>query len=183
MLFVRGYYAAGLTKRPLIINTLSSITIIILSFFLIKLFTTNDIFRYFIESLLRIEGIKNTTIIMLPLAYSIGMILNLIILWQFFRYDFKEFYVPIKETFFHSVVASFFMAFTTFQFLRVFDNIFDINTFWGILLQGFLSGIIGIILGVFLLKIFNNKEINEIWRSLHSKFWRVKPVTEDIESL
>jgi putative peptidoglycan lipid II flippase len=183
MLFVRGYYAAGVTKRPLIINTFSSIIIIALTFFLVDIFSTNEIFRYFMESLLRIEDIQNTTIIMLPLAYSIGMILNLIILWQFFRHDFKEFFIPIKEAFFHSVVASFFMAFTTFQFLRVFDNVFDINTFWGILLQGLLSGLAGIFLGAFLLKVFDNKEIAEIWKSLHSKFWKVKPVTEDIESL
>ncbi|HJN62684.1 MAG TPA: lipid II flippase MurJ [Candidatus Paceibacterota bacterium] len=183
ILFVRGYYAAGITRRPLIINMVSSILIVAFAFFLVNLFTTSDVFRYFVESLLRIEDIPNTTIIMLPLAYSLGMLINLIILWQSFRRDFKEFYVPIKETFFHSVVASFFMAFTTFQFLRIFDNIFDINTFWGILSQGLFSGLIGIAFGVFLLKIFDNREINEIWKSLHSKFWKVKTIGEETGSL
>jgi putative peptidoglycan lipid II flippase len=183
MLFVRGYYAAGITKRPLIIGMVSSALIIVLALFLVNLFSSSDVFKHFMESLLRIEDIPNTAITMLPLAYSIGMILNLIILWQAFRRDFREFFVPIKEAFFHSVVASFFMAFTTFQFLRIFDNVFDINTFWGILLQGLLSGLIGIALGVFLLKVFDNQEMNEIWRSLHSKFWKKRPIGEDMESL
>jgi len=183
MLFVRGYYAAGITRRPLIINLLSSVLIIIFAVFFVNLFGNNMSFRYFVESLLRIENIPNTAIIMLPLAYSLGMIINLTILWQAFKRDFKEFYVPIKETFFHSVVASFFMAFTTFQFLRVFDNVFDINTFWGILLQGLLSGIIGIILGAFVLKIFDNDEAKEVWKLLHSKFWKATAIGEETESL
>jgi len=182
MLFIRGYYAAGFTKRPLIINTISSISIIVFAYFLTNFFITNNTFQYFLESLLRIEGIPNTTIIMLPLAYSLGMILNVIILWQSFQRDFKEFYIPVKEAFFHSVVTSFFMAFTAYHFLRVFDDVFDINTFWGILLQGLFSGLIGISLGIFLLKIFNNKEINEIWNALYSKFWQVETVGEDQES-
>ena len=91
--------------------------------------------------------------------------------------------MPIKDTFFHSIVSSFFMGFVSFQFLRVFDNIFDINTFWGILLQGLLSGIIGIAFGVFLLKLFRNKEMSEIWKSLHSRFWKAGALGEETSSL
>jgi putative peptidoglycan lipid II flippase len=183
MLFVRGYYAAGQTRRPLIINAISSIFIIVLAFFSINLFNTNETFKYFMESLLRIEDISNTVIIMLPLAYSMGMIMNLVILWQSFKTDFKEFFLPIKEAFFHSVVASFFMSITSFQFLRVFDDVFDINTFWGILSQGLLSGLIGIALGIFILKIFKNREIDEIWKTLYSKFWKAKAISDDAEFL
>jgi len=178
LLFVRGYYAAGYTRKPLIINTLSSILIVASGLFLVELFNNSDVFRFFMEKLLRIEGIEGSAIIMLPLAYSIGMIINLLVLWQSFKKDFREFSVPIKEAFFHSVVASFFMAFTTFQFLRVFDNVFDINTFWGIFLQGFLSGIIGILFGIFILKIFGNREIEEIWKSFHTKFWKTEALGE-----
>jgi putative peptidoglycan lipid II flippase len=183
MLFVRGYYAAGLTKKPLLINIFSSIFIILISFLLVEVFNTNKMFKYFIESLFRIEDTNHTNIIMLPLAYSFGMILNCIMLWWSFKFDFKEFFFPIKEAFFHSIVASFFMAFITFKFLRVFDGVFDINTFWGILLQGLLSGIIGLIFWFAILKIFQNDEINEIWRSLHSRFWKNPAIGEETGSM
>jgi len=183
MLFIRGYYAAGFTKKPLIINIFSSLLTVGLALFLVKLFSTSDVFQFFIESLLRIEGINNTGIIMLPLAYSLGMIANLIFIWISFRMDFKEFYLPLKNAFLHSTIASFFMAFTAFHFLRIFDNVFDINTFWGILSQGLFSGLIGIAFGIFLLKIFNNKEINEIWKSMHTRFWRTEVIQKETMSL
>jgi putative peptidoglycan lipid II flippase len=179
LLFVRGYYAAGYTKRPLVINTISSALIIILGFLLVDLFNDNHTFRYFMESLLRIEGIKNSSIIMLPLAYSIGITINVFILWRSFRKDFKEFSIPIKEAFFHSIVASFFMGFVAYQCLRVFDRVFDINTFWGIFLQGLFSGLIGIFFAIFILKIFKNKEIEEIWKYLRARFWGTETLEEE----
>ena len=63
LLFVRGYYAAGITKRPLIINTFSSILIIVLALFFVNLFDSSDVFRYFTQSLLRIGDLPNTSVI------------------------------------------------------------------------------------------------------------------------
>jgi len=42
----------------------------------VRLFQEVDMFRYFFESLLRIEDLPGTVIVMLPLAYSVGMIIN-----------------------------------------------------------------------------------------------------------
>ncbi|PIP86770.1 hypothetical protein COV42_01640 [Candidatus Campbellbacteria bacterium CG11_big_fil_rev_8_21_14_0_20_44_21] len=183
MLFVRGYYAAGFTKKPLIVNAFSSILTIVLAFALVSLFSKNDSFRFFLESLLRIEDLPGTSVIMLPLAYSLGMTGNLIALWMLFKKDFKEFLLPLKDAFFHSIVASFFMSFTAFYFLKIFDDVFDINTFWGILLQGLFSALAGALLGLLLLKIFKNREMEEITRFVRTKFWKVKVIQGETESL
>src|SRR5688572_1897861 len=53
-LFARSYYASGNTRRPLLINFISSISIVILSISLLSLFENNLVFRYFIESLLKV---------------------------------------------------------------------------------------------------------------------------------
>jgi len=71
-LLSRSYYAIGNTKRPLIINFLCSVFIIILSYLLIYLFENILLFRYFIESILKVNDIAGTEILMLPLAYSSG---------------------------------------------------------------------------------------------------------------
>ena len=120
---------------------------------------------------------------MLPLAYSLGMTGNLIALWMLFKKDFKEFLLPLKDAFFHSIVASFFMSFTAFYFLKIFDDVFDINTFWGILLQGLFSALAGALLGLLLLKIFKNREMEEITRFVRTKFWKVKVIQGETESL
>lgn len=176
LLFTRGYYAAGNTKRPLYINIFSTAVTIGLSFLFVRIFNQNEFFRFFFESILRIEDIKGAQIVMLPLAYSIGSILNALLLWAFFKNDFK---VKDKEdsfllvSFFQSFAGAFFAGFTAYQLLSVFDNFLNINTFWGILGQGFFSGIIGIVVWYIVLKALENKQVIEIENILKKKrFWK-----------
>jgi len=57
LLFVRGYYAGGNTKKPLIINLFSAVLIVIFAFGFLWLFKRLDFFRYFVESLLRVDNV------------------------------------------------------------------------------------------------------------------------------
>ncbi|MBI4121022.1 MAG: murein biosynthesis integral membrane protein MurJ [Parcubacteria group bacterium] len=179
LLFVRGYYAAGYTKTPLFVNVFSAVGTVLLGSFLFSLFTSSETFRYFIEAVLRVEGIPGTSILMLPLAFSIGQIVNLIVLWALFARDFEAPFKEIWLTLRHSFYGAIAMGFVSFQFLHVFDNIFDLNTLFGIFFQGLLSGLIGICAGVALLLLLGNAEVKEIGKALHGKFWREKPIVPD----
>ena len=183
LLFVRGYYAAGNTKKPLILNLISAGLVILFAFGLGKLFAGNPTFQYFIESILRVEGIEGTSVLMLPLGYSIALILNAIAFWVMFQKDFKSFSRSLSKTFFQSLSASIIMGFVSYEFLNVFDDLFDIDTFWGIFSQGLFAGIVGIATGVMMLVLLGNKEIGEVWKSLHSKFWRADTVIAEQEEL
>ena len=57
-LLSRAYYAAGNTKRPLMINLFSSILIIVLSYLFIQIFQNVLFFRYFIDSLLKVSDLS-----------------------------------------------------------------------------------------------------------------------------
>jgi putative peptidoglycan lipid II flippase len=183
LLFVRGYYAAGRTARPLIINVSTSLFIIVLSYGLTHLFSTSLFFQYFMESLLRIEGLPGSAVIMLPLAYSIGMIMNSLILWYYFDRDFQEFSFSIKKAFTHAFSSAVFMGVVAYHFLILFGRLLDITTFKGIFLQGLFSGVIGIISGVLLLRLLGNEEIEEISKSVRKKFWKSRVISADKESL
>jgi len=183
LLFVRGYYAAGNTKKPLILNLISAGLVILFAFGLGKLFAGNPTFQYFIESILRVEGIEGTSVLMLPLGYSIALILNAIAFWVMFQKDFKSFSRSLSKTFFQSLSASIIMGFVSYEFLNVFDDLFDIDTFWGIFSQGLFAGIVGIATGVMMLVLLGNKEIGEVWKSLHSKFWRADTVAVEQEEI
>lgn len=182
-LFVRGYYAAGNTKKPLILNLISAGLVIVFSFGLIKLFAGSSTFQYFIESLLRVENIEGTSILMLPLGYSLALLLNAVAFWVMFQKDFKSFSKSLSRTFYQSLSASIIMGFVSYKFLDVFDELFDIDTFWGIFSQGLFAGIVGIATGVALLVLLRNEEIVEVWRSLHSKFWRADAVAPEQEEI
>lgn len=188
LLFVRGYYAAGFTRKPLVINLLSSVFIVAAAFVLLYVFKTNDFFRYFIESLLRVPDIKGSEVLMLPLAFSLGTLLNALLLWVIFQKDFREAartslvmkeYRELGITFRQSFYASVLAGFVAFQFLRVFDDIFNLNTFWGIFAQGSLSGTLGIISGVLILLLMRNNELYEIFTAVRRRFWLRAPIAPD----
>jgi putative peptidoglycan lipid II flippase len=185
LLFTRGYYAAGNTKRPLYINLISTFLTIVCAFWFVQLFKSSDSIRYFFESLLRIENIAHTEIVMLPLAYSLGAILNAFLLWLMFRIDFKvkrEGGSFLLKSFCQSFAGAFFMGYVAYIFLDVFDNVFDINTFWGILGQGFFAGALGIFAGYIVLKILKNEQVVQIENTLSIKrFWKT-PVVKGSDS-
>lgn len=183
ILFVRAYYASGNTKKPLLINFLSAILIVLFSFLLTNFFTTNNFFRFFIESLFKVEWLKGSEILMLPLAYSLGTIINGTIFWFAFQKDHGPFSDITKKTILHSFSASVILGFVSYKFLDVFDNVFNINTLFGIFMQGLLSGIIGIIAYVVVLKLLKSLELKEIWESIRGKIWRINPVAPEKDEL
>lgn len=183
LLFVRGYYAMGNTRRPLIIGTISGLIIIIFSYLLVKLFSASLFFKNFIEALFRVSDIEGTSVLMLPLGYSLAIFINCILLWLCFSREFTGFTKALRETVFQSFSASIVMGFAAYIGLNIFDNVFDLETVLGIFMQGFLAGILGILVGILILKLLKNKEIEEIWKTLHSKIWKAKPLPVEIAEI
>ncbi|MFA6000352.1 MAG: murein biosynthesis integral membrane protein MurJ [Candidatus Paceibacterota bacterium] len=182
-LLSRAYYAKGDTVRPLTINLLCSILIIVLSFSFLHLYENVILFRYFIESLLKVTDIPGTEVLMLPLAYSVGTILNFILHWYFVRRDFMHGESFISRTFFQSLGASFLLGFITYSSLNIFSPIFGTTTFWGVFLQGFISGIFGILTGAVVLYLLKNEEFREVFKTFHSRFWKARIIAPTQEGL
>ncbi len=183
VLFVRAYYASGNTKKPLLINVLSSTFIVAFGYFLIRFFAYSAPFRTFIESVLKVDHIQGTTILMIPLAYSVGVTINMLIHWISFQRDFPAFSKPVLHTFLQSMIASLILGFVAYECLDIFDNIFNITTFIGIFLQGLCSGLLGILAALVTLKLMGSKELSEIWATLHRKFWKAEVIASDPETL
>ncbi|HEV7702256.1 MAG TPA: lipid II flippase MurJ [Candidatus Paceibacterota bacterium] len=182
-LLSRAYYATGDTKRPLIVNFSCSILIIILSYVFIYAFEHIIFFRYFIESLLKVDDIPGTEVLMLPLAYSTGTILNAVLHWYFIRKDFMQGASFITNTFFQSLGASFFLGLVAYVSLNIFSPIFGTTTFWGVFLQGFISGMLGIGTAILVLYLLKSEEQKEVFKTLHTKFWKAKVLAPSQEEL
>ena len=112
--------------------------------------------------MLKVSDIPGTEVLMLPLAYSTGTILNAILQWYFVRRDFMKGGVFYHTTFFQSLGASLFLGLVTYLFLNILSPIFGTTTFWGIFLQGFISGILGILAAIVVLHLLKNKELESI---------------------
>lgn len=183
LLFVRGYYSAGETKKPLVINLTSTLITFALIFLFVKMFDTSNGFQSFFESLLRVNGLSGTIVLMLPLAFSVGMLINVFLLWISFEKDFSGFSCKLWRTLIQSLSASLFAGYTAYTFLQIFEPVFDLNTVIGIFMQGFCAGTIGLAGGLLFLIILKNEEIVEIGRALKHKVWKFRPITVDQEDL
>lgn len=179
LLFIRGYYALGKTWTPLIINIFSSVVLVIFGYLFIKIFNNVPVFRYFLENVFKVSDVSGSVVLVLPLAYSLGTLLNVFIHWVSFQKEFKGFSRPILTTLLASFSSSVVMGYVAYYFLDVFDGIFNINTVLGIFMQGFCSGIIGIFAGILILIIMDNSEVKEIWRAFHRKIWKARVLGSD----
>lgn len=183
LLFSRAYYAAEKTKKPLLINLLSSFSIILISFVFIWLLNFWTGFKIFFGSLLRVGDIANIGILSLPFAFSIGSIMNAVFLWKYFIKDFGVFdglvLRSLKQNFFSSVI----LGLVSYFCLQLFADLLNTRTFLGIFFQGFFSGAIGISAAFLILYFLKNKELEEIISALRTKFWKAPIITEETKTI
>ncbi|MFA6274396.1 MAG: hypothetical protein WC662_04510, partial [Candidatus Paceibacterota bacterium] len=108
---------------------------------------------------------------------------NVALLWFFIKKDFMKKEHFIIKTFFQSLGASFFIGLISYLSLNVFSPIFGTNTFWGVFLQGFISGILGILAGIIVLYFLKNQELKDLVKAFKTKFWKTKVIVSDQEGL
>ncbi|MFA6889042.1 MAG: lipid II flippase MurJ [Candidatus Woesearchaeota archaeon] len=170
LLFVRGYYAAAKTKKPLIINVISSLMVIIFAYIILYIFKNYPQTLNLLETLLRVRDVPGTIMLALPLAYAMGSLFNFFFIWFLFKRDFiKKGQIMLSKTFYESTLGSVTMGLFAYMSLNFFSQIFNLGTFLGIFLQGFLSGLIGIFSGVLVLFILKNEQLLDIIKVLSHK--------------
>jgi len=176
LLFVRAFYAEGKTSKPLSMNVISALFTIVLAYVLVRVFNGYPTFAYFIESIMKTEGIAGSAMLMLPLAFSIGSIVNVVLHWYALSYEFSEFTHSMMRAVFQSLGASIIGGFVAYQSLRYFDNFFDLTTALGIFLQGLCAGLVGIIAITIVLSAMKNPELSQAIAVFKQKIWRTSGV-------
>lgn len=180
LLFVRGYYATGNTRKPLIVNLASSVSTILFAVFFIYLFNTYPHILGLFEDLMRVHDVPGTIMFALPIAYTLGSVLNFFLIFYLFKKDFLTGRTcGIFKTFAESLVASVLVGISSYFMLNILDNLLPLNTGFGIFSQGLISGIFGLAIGVIVLYLFKNQELFDFYTALHKKFWRSATVAPE----
>ncbi|MEK7163443.1 MAG: lipid II flippase MurJ [Patescibacteria group bacterium] len=179
LLFVRSFYAEGKTAKPLVMNIISTVVTVILGFGLIKLYRFAPDFAYFIQSLLKTSGAYDSSVLMLPLAFTLGAFLNLYLHWRSFVREFPSFTAPIMRTVFHSSSASIIGGYASYLSLHIFDGIFGLTTLYGVFMQGLYAGIVGIAVIIIVLRALKSPELRDIHEAFAEKVWGVDKASLD----
>lgn len=172
ILFVRAFYAAGKTTKPIVINILFFVFIAAGIFLSFNAVDSSLSPMPFFESILRVENVEDAEMLLLPLLFSIGMIFNSIFLCWIFQKDFGKIWPSVKKTFFQVILSSVLMGAVAYFSSNVLDKIFDIKTFVGIFFQGFVSAFFGAAVWYAVLRSARNRELIEITGALKKKFWK-----------
>jgi hypothetical protein len=75
------------------------------------------------------------------------------------------------------------MGYAAFLSLRLFAQIFPLTKIWGVFMQGLCAGIFGLIIGILILTLLRNKELQEVWFTLHRKIWKAPVPPAEIEHI
>lgn len=182
LLFIRGYYAAGRTTLPLLISAGATLVTIVCALWLSHVFTTVPLFRYAVEILLRVEDLPGAVVLMLPLAFAIGSILQAVLFLAFFELHFAKTREPLGRVFFDASAGSVVAAFVAHQTLALFAPVVVLERTLGVFAQGFIAGVVGIVAGVLVLLFLRNEELHEVWHTLHHRFWKARLFNTHTES-
>jgi len=176
LLFVRGYYAAGRTVKPQILSIFAAVMTVAFATILTGAYATSEYLRNFLEAITRTLDAGNTTVLMLPLAYSISSIITALLFVGIFMYDFREGTEKLRNTFLEALVGAFAIGGVSYLTLQAItaSQVVTINTLLEIFVQGAAAGTLGIIAGIITLWLIGNKEVRVVWQVLHHKIWKQK---------
>ena len=154
----RAFYALQDTKTPLIVTTLTTVISILLSILFVSYWSSN---------LERISEVYSSTFRLIPVgvesiafAYSIGMIINLIILLILLNkkinfFGIKSFLIPQIKIF----ICALFMGIALYIPIKLLDQlVFDTTRTVNLILLTGISSLIGILIYFFLTWLLNVKE-------------------------
>ncbi len=174
---IRAFYAMGKTAYPFFATTISFIfTIVCMSVLFIPNLISSDALLY-IEALFKVDVVPSSLVLLLPIAFTLGQWIQFIILLcgigQLRKIFSKHFFMSISQ----SMIGAGIIAVISYFSLNFLSSIFDLNTFVGIALQGFIAGIAGLICGFMFLVVIGNKEVLTIFH-LSMKKLKTQPILQ-----
>lgn len=192
LLFTRARYSTGNTKIPLLINVSASVFIVVFSFVLLHVYKAVPAFQLLLTHAFRVNDIPGTDVLVLPLAFSIGSTIAALIHIVSFHRSMGGMNRVVR-TLVDVVSVSLVMGVVAYLSLNLYDRLFNVTTLSGfstltsIFLQGLVSGLVAIIVGIASLVFIGNREILEMHETLRRKFWKrptppavVGPDAEDV---
>ena len=179
LVLVRGFYAAGNTRTPLVVAAISTMGTLLLASLLFALFSTSAEFARGLEALMRVAGVSGSEVLTLPFAFTLGMTVHSLVLLVIFGKLYALELKSIGITALHSILAAIAVGSAAYIALNLFVHGVRTSTFLGILIQGTLAGFAGIVAGALVLYFLKNEEFFEVGRSFRKRIFKTDVFATD----
>ncbi len=183
LLLVRTFYAGGKTKIPLYIALFGAAISMTAAYVGLKLIQLYPSFQGSLESLFRLEGVMGTDVLILALAFVIGVIIEMFILICMTKKEFGLSFEGLGRQLAESTLAAFTAGLSAYLTLIFIVDGINQETFVGIMLQGAVAGAVGALGGMLVYYILGSRELQEIYRSYHSRIFRTDVIAPQQDTL
>ncbi|MEK7566931.1 MAG: lipid II flippase MurJ [Patescibacteria group bacterium] len=182
LLLVRAFYAAGRTALPLVVNAISSLITIAMAFGALYVFEMNTSLRLFEKSLLRVEDLAQTSVLVLAISFSVGNVINAVLLWLGFNRSFKTLDGTLLRSTLQNAAAALILGGVSYGVLRLTDEFFNLQTFLGVFFHGVSAATAGLFLALIYLWFSGNREMRDIAAVFRHKFWKSEAIAPEPRS-
>lgn len=176
LLAIRSFYAGGFTRIPLYASLFGAAFAILAAFGTLALYENWPAFSESLATVMRLSEVPGVEVLVLSIGYSVGMLLQSIVLLAMLARTYGMRFTRLPEHFgralFAGLVAGLF-AYATLNF--VVDGI-NSNTFMGIFIQGLLGGIAGVAGAVMGYIAVRSPELHEVATAFHRKLFKTDVV-------
>jgi len=184
LLLVRALYAAQNTRIPFYITLVSAFGILACSFFSYAFFVSHEGFRTFIETIMRVQGVPGTEVLMLALGYSVALLVHSIVLLVLTARKLGFKLSDLTAHFLRALLAAILSGTVAYSILNLFVSVLETQTLLTIFLQGMLAGVLGIITAGLTYFFTGSPEVVEIYNALRKRLFKTDIVpVQDEDSL
>lgn len=169
LLIVRAFYAGGDTRTPFYVTLLSSVVALALGIGFYLAFTLSGALQTILGNLLRVSDVPGSEVLMLPLGYSIAMVLHSVLLLSLFMRRFGLRAITFGGVLARASIASVTGGVMAYAILNTLVFGIQNDTVIGILLQGGIAGIAGMGTVILTLYFVGSPELHEVGRALHRR--------------
>lgn len=161
LIFSRAYYAARLTLVPILVNVGGTLAAAAAAYFGVAYIEHAPFVRLFIEAMFRVDDVPGTSVLIIPLAYSVVMIIAASIFAFLFSRRFGK-SEHAGETLASSFAASVFGGSAAYLALQILAPYLPLETFWGLFSQAALAGTAGLAAWGLTLYLLKSQEFREV---------------------
>ncbi len=175
-LTVRAFYAGGFTKLPLLITAMGSFLGAGFAYVGYLVFLESLALQQLVVAMFRLENVVGAEVIMLPLGFTLGMLVEATLLLYFLHTTYHVSLRSIGRQLGHSFLAASAGGFAAYTALHFVVEGINQETFIGIFIQGGVGFVFGLGAIVLTYHTLGSPEMAEITRSFRSRIFKTDVV-------
>ncbi len=183
MLLVRALYAGGKTMIPLIIAFFGVSVGAGSAWILYWWFMISEPARYFMADVLRLRDVVGVEVMALPIGFTFGVLVELLVLAFVCRSIFSMSYRPLYRTMFVGMTSALAGGIASYWTLSFVVEGINQETFIGIFMQGLVGGLVGLVVVIGTHLFLKSHELHEVYTSFRARLFKTDVVAPQPEVL